>query len=362
MRFDSILIIVPTRKIKIVLVLMCLISLVIGAFKIYKHVIYKNDVYEISQQELQRLTLSAAAEINKVLAQVISSAEGLAERITVADVRAKDISSELKKILEINGNYHGGTVTFKPYGYASDTKLYSVYYSKSGVNGELTYSRLDKIYDYTSPDYDWYVRPMQDGNGWSEPYWDEAGKTYMITYSALFYKVDPTNGERYKNGVVTIDISMKQIKNIIESLNIGPSGFGALTTRDGNYLYHPNSNYVLSHKSIRDIADEKGDPDRLELAMRVERGESGVIDHVSTTTGQASWLIFAPIPISGWSLQNTFIKDDLQVDVDALRQQIIFITIIVILFLASLSMLLLRVHKGQPVSIWIAAESCSRAE
>ncbi len=355
MRLDSILIIVPTKKIKMVLLLICLCSFFIGAFQVYKHVVYKNKMYEVSRQELQELTYSAAKDIDILLTQVISSAEKLADRITTEDIRPKEMHVELKKILEANQNYHGGTVTFKPYGFDPNTNLYSVYYSRSGHHGELTYSRLDEVYDYTSPDYDWYVKPMESGNGWSEPYWDEAGKTYMITYSALFYKVDVESGDRHRNGVVTIDISMKQIKNIIESLNIGPSGFGALTTQEGNYLYHPNSDYVLSHMSIKDVAEEKNDPDRLKLAQRVERGESGVINHVSTTTGQESWLIFAPVPISGWSLQNTFIKDDLQLDLETLRQQIILITIVAIVFIASLIMLLLRVHKGQPVSIWIAS-------
>jgi len=258
-------------------------------------------------------------------------------------------------MLGANPNYHGGTVTFKPFGYDRNTNLYSAYYSRSGPYGEFKYQRLDEIYDYTSADYDWYVAPMASNNRWSEPYWDEAGKTYMITYSALFYSVDAVTGERQKNGVVTIDISMKQIKNIIESLNIGPSGFGALTTREGNYLYHPNSSYVLTHKSIKDVAQEKNDADRLELAARVARSESGVIDHVSTTTGQASWLIFAPVHISGWSLQNTFIKDDLQVDVNKLRQQIILVAITVITFVASFSMLLLRVQSGEADRIWIAS-------
>lgn len=354
-KFDSVSVIVPTRKIKMVLLLICLTSLVSVVFQTYQHVVYKNEVYESSQRDLQQLTVAAAAQIDAILGQAITSAEGLANRLSRAEIQKGEIAVALKKMLQANPNYHGGTVTFKPFGYDRNTNLYSVYYSRSGPHSEFKYQRLDEVYDYTSAAYDWYVAPMAGGNRWSEPYWDEAGKTYMITYSALFYSVDPVTGERQKNGVVTIDISMKQIKNIIESLNIGPSGFGALTTREGNYLYHPNSSYVLSHKNIRDVAEEKNDADRLALAVRAARGESGVIDHVSTTTGQASWLIFAPVPISGWSLQNTFIKDDLQLDVNRLRQQIVLITITAITFVASLSMLLLRVQSGESTRIWIAS-------
>lgn len=355
MKFDSIPVIIPTRKIKMVLLLICLAAFVSGALQIYQHVVYKSEIYESSQRDLQKLTVDAADDINTILGQAMASAERLANQLTQAEIRKGEIPITLKKMLDANVNFYGGTVTFKPFGYDSNTNLYSAYYSKSGPHGEFKYQRLDEIYDYTSADYDWYVVPMASDNRWGEPYWDEAGKTYMITYSALFYNVDRVTGERQKNGVVTIDISMKQIKNIIESLNIGPSGFGALTTRDGNYLYHPNSSYVLSHKSIMDVAEEKNDADRVELAEKVSRSESGVINHVSTTTGQASWLIFAPVHISGWSLQNTFIKDDLQVDVNKLRKQIILIAITAIIFISSFSMLLLRVQSGEAVNIWIAS-------
>ena len=194
---------------------------------------------------------------------------------------------------------------------------------------------------------------MVKGNRWAEPYWDEAGKTYMTTYSALFYAKDAETGEALPKGVVTVDISMRQIKNIIESLNIGPSGFGALTTQEGNYLYHPNYDYVLSHKNLRDVAREKNDKDRLKIADLAAKKEGGIINHVSTTTGQASWLIFEPVHISGWSLQNTFIQDDIQVDVDSLRRQVIWIILVAIIFLTSLSTIILKIHKGNIVRIWI---------
>ena len=337
---------------KRILLLVCLISFLSGVLLTYQHVAYKNDLYASLQRDLQKLTVNAATQIDAILAQAIASAESLADRLTRGEIRKDEVTAALKEMLEANPKFHSGSVTFKPFGYDPGIRLYSPYYSRLGPYGMLKFTRLDQIYDYTGADYDWYTEPMAHGNRWVGPFWGEAGKTYLTTYSALFYSVDPVTGARLKNGVVVIAISMKQIKDIIESLNIGPSGFGALTTREGNYLYHPDYSYVRSHKNIKDVAKEKGDADRLELAARAARGEGGVIDHVSTTTGQASWLIFTPVPISGWSLQNTFIKDDLQMDMNRLRQQIVWIAITAIVFLASLSMLLLRAYSGDPARLW----------
>lgn len=342
-----------SRWLQVILILMCLSSLTATVVLAYQHQVYKDGIYESSKTYLKQLTIDGALNIDAILQQAMISAEALADGLTNGKVNPTNMHVKLKKMLASNDNYYGGSITFAPYAYKSKTKLYSAYYSKSGADGDLTFQQLADIYDYTSPEYDWYVEPMAKSNRWDEPYWDEAGKTYMITYSALFYGEYPDTKEKGPKGVVTIDISLSRIKDIIESLNIGPSGFGALTTRDGNYLYHPNYEYVQAHRNLRDVASEKNDKGRLRIADMASRGEGGIIDHISTTTGQASWLIFETVPTSGWSLQNTYIKEDLDISVDILRQQIIWIIITTIVFLVLLTSLILRVNFGCPGRVWL---------
>lgn len=325
----------------------------------YQHLTYKEQSYSKAQTNLKQLTSDASGQINLILQEAMKSAETLADGLTTGVINSNNLLIKLKTMLAENPNYFGGTITFAPFGYDPKLRLYSAYYSKTGPNAALDFVQLANVYDYTKPDYDWYVEPMAKGNRWGEPYWDEAGKTYMTTYSAVFYVEDPVSHQKNPNGVVTIDISMNQIKNIIESLDIGPSGFGALTTRSGNYLYHPNYEYVLTHLNIRDVARQKGDSDRLLMADKAEKGEGGVIDHISITTGEKAWLIFETVPISGWSLQNTFIKNDLDIDVDKLRQQIVWILITLMAFSISLTALLLRISLGSPARVWLFTATAS---
>lgn len=348
-----------TKWLNIILWLGCMAMLISTVMLITHHLSFKNEVYESSKSDLKQLTVDAVDQIDSILQQAMISAETLADGLTSGQIDKQNMHDELKAMLGSNANYFGGTITFVPYGYDSKVKLYSVYYSKSGPAGELEFQQIADIYDYTTAEYDWYVEPMSKGSRWGEPYWDAAGKTYMTTYSALFYKRDPESNKMVPNGVVTIDISMAQIKNIIEALDIGPSGFGALTTRDGNYLYHPNYEYVLNHQNIRDVAKIKNDKDRLQIADMAAKGLGGILEHVSTTTGEKAWLIFESVPTSGWSLQNTFIKSDLDIDVDSLRHQIIWIIVSSILFLATLATLILHASFACPVRVWILTASIS---
>jgi len=331
----------------------CMAALLVSTVLTYLHLNYKNTIYETAKTGLKQITVDASKQIDVILRRAMVSAEVLADDLTTGAVDHDNMLARLREMLASNSKYFGASISFAPHGYDANIRLYSAYYSKSGPQGELEFQQLADIYDYTTPEYDWYVEPMSKGNRWGEPYWDEAGKTYMTTYSAVFYRIDPTTGTQLPNGVVTIDISMAQIKNIIESLDIGPSGFGALTTRDGNYLYHPNYEYVLNHQNIRDVARQKNDSNRLIIADKVAKGQGGVVEHISTTTGEASWLIFETVATSGWSLQNTFIKSDLDIDVDTLRHQIIWIIVSTILFVATLAALLLRASFGCPVRVWL---------
>jgi len=337
--------------------LVAILSFVGALLLTYQYVDYKEEINTSAKNELKTLTSNATAQIDAVLMDVTRSAEVLAGKLGQRNLAETELHVLLHETLESNENYSGGTITFRPYGYDKNKRLYSAYYTRA-ADGELVFQRLDKVYDYTTAEYDWYVAPMSKGSRWGEPYWDEAAKSHLVTYSAVFYEVS-SDEKQTPLGVVTIDISMNRIQSIIESLDLGPSGFGALTTREGSYLYHPNQEYVQNKKNIRDVAREKGDDSRLIIADDIIEGRGGIIDHVSTTTGQASWLIYESAPISGWSLQNTFIKDDLPIDVDSLRKDLIMIILLASVFLMSIAFLLLRTYYGEKTSVWLFSAICT---
>ncbi len=224
----------------------------------------------------------------------------------------------LEALLRDNPDLYGASITDRP---APNPHSIYVYKSESGecVRGEIP----DKYATTQEASYLWYREPMQSGrDGWSPPYYDDAGQVLMTTYSALFY-APADGGERVPAGVVTVDVSGERIRQLVQHLNLGPSGYGALTARDGTYLYHPNVEYLQTRKTILDVAQQKGDDDRVTMWAAIERGESGTIEHRSTTTGEDSWLIYARVGDSGWSLQNTFVKNDIAFDVDLLRRRLL---------------------------------------
>jgi len=330
-----------SRALSVVLLLICMSSFLAGIYQSYRYVNYKQNFYQQSKKDLLSLTISASKDIEKILQKAVIAADGLSKRISAGDLTATQMKPALKAFIDDNPLFYGASITFKPYGFDTNKRLHSDYYYRKQGQQEPAYLSLDQAYDYTTAEYDWYVLAMKEGSRWGQPYWDEAGQTYMVTYSTLFYQPDDIH-QQAPNGVVTIDISMAQMKNIIENIEIGSSGFGALVTQQGNYLYHPNSDYVKNHLSLLDVAEVKNDPDRVILAEKAANKESGVLDHISSTSGEESWLIYAPVTSSGWSLQNTFIKGDISTDIDEIRRRIIIMLTLLVLFVLSAASLLTK--------------------
>jgi hypothetical protein len=312
---------------------------------------YTRNVTASAKANLTALTGQAATSIDAILRQAMASVDAVASGLS-ADSLDKDAAlAGLRQGLEQHPDRFGAAVTYRPYGFDPRRRLYSGYYTRKA--GRIDYVQLDTAYDYTRPQYEWYGPALAGGARWTLPYYDDAAQTWMVTYSAPFYDRDP---ERPKAlGVVTVDLSMDGIRALVEGLDLGPTGFGALVARQGTYLAHPDAELVQGRRTLAQVAREQGDPDRLELAERIGRGETGILDHRSLTTGQDSWLAFAPVQAAGWSLQNTFIKDDLPWDTDFIRHLQIQLIVALVLATVAGAALALQVWSGASGRLWAAS-------
>jgi len=325
-------------------------SLILVAVLLYRHLSYRNAITRTARTELADLTSRAAGSIDSILREAMASTQSLAEGLSSRTLSHEAALSELKASLERNPRAYGGTITYRPYGYDGRQRLKSDYCVRRG--GRLDHIDLARVYDYTRPEYEWYGAAMTNGAWWTSPYFDEAAGTTMITYSVPFERRDPEGGTPERLGVVTVDLSMEEIRTIIESLNLGPSGFGALVSGRGVYLHHPIREFVIARKTLREVSREQNDPDRIRLAEAAEQRGTGMIDHSSRSTGLGAWLVYAPIPSAGWSLQNTFIKEDLPVDFDEMRRQLTSIAAAATLLVMASLALALRIQRGDDWRCW----------
>lgn len=215
--------------------------------------------------------------------------------------------------------------------HAPEKTLWSTYYFRSDgkICPAATPLHQEDYTDVSNPGMEWFYAPMgtgagKGGNLWVSPYLDDPGNTYMITYSSIIRQ-----GEGGKPiGVVTADISINQLEEIIEELVTGFDGFGALTYGDGRYIYHPSREYVKNKMDLLAVGKSKHDKDRIRVAKLARESRADVLAHVSTTTGEKSWLVVEPLRQAGWSLQNTFYKESFYSEAEVDRKRLLEIRLI----------------------------------
>jgi hypothetical protein len=340
------------NAIRLALVLLCILSFTAVLYYLLGHLAYRSRTVAESRLKVVELTKEAARKINAVLQQAVIAADSAAGFFTSGKFGLPGAKQFLRKLLKQNPYFYSGTITYKPYGYDPNRRLYSCFYVKNGQ--KLCYIQLDRHYDYTNPGYEWYGKAIEKGTHWSEPYFDRAASVLMVTYSSVFYRAGPGTKRKIPLGVITIDISLEGLTQIIESIDLGPGGYGSILSKKGVYLYHPNRELVIARMSILDVAREWNDPDRILLSERMSRGESGIIDHISTSTnGLESWLTYQPIPITGWSLQNTFLKNDIPLHRNTLRKQLIRITLVGLIFMIFLLLMIVSFIPAAPWRSWV---------
>jgi len=276
---------------------------------------YSRRMIEYDLEESARQLVSASVnKIEAILKPVQKVPENLACFLENNTLSEREVISLLKAVVERNTDIYGAAVAFEPEVLGQGGRHFASYFyrTKKGLEfvdlGAPSYNYLSK---------NWYKVPKELGRPqWSEPYFDQGGgNIVMSTYSVPFYRTK--GGKKYLAGVVTADISLEWLGNVVSSIKILKTGYGVLTSRNGTIITHPSSNLVLN-ETIFSLAEKRGDKRLREIGRRMIRGESGFGAFV-TATGRESWACYAPIPSPGWTLSVIFPRDELYSDVNRLK-------------------------------------------
>lgn len=202
-----------------------------------------------------------------------------------------------------NDEVFGTTIAFEADRSPLDGKAFAPYYFKR-LNNSIAYASLATLaYDY--PNKDWYRQPKElKAPVWSEPYFDEGGgNVVMTTYSVPFYR-QVKGGPRLFTGIATADVSIDWLGRQITGLRLYNNGYAALFSRKGVYLAHPDRALVLK-ETIFSVAERMDSLMLKEVGGAIGRGDSGFVKG-RNIYGTESWIYYAPVPSTGWSLAVVF--------------------------------------------------------
>lgn len=283
-------------------------------YRFSRHMIEKN-----AEESARNLAQSTANKIETILFSAQKVPENLVYYLENSPYDKEQLLSLLKMVVEKNPEVYGSTVAFEPYAFEKGTLYFAPYYYKS--TGKINFRYLGgDSYRYFY--WDWYRIPKELGlSGWSEPYFDVGGgDIIMATYSVPFYKT--VSGKRQFMGIVTADISLEWLRDIVSSVKILDSGYGFLISKSGAIVTHPRKNLIM-HETIFSVAEEQGSALLRELGRKMVEGESGFAPFPGIFSGKKSWTYYVPILSTGWSLAVVFPQDEFMADVIRLNRVVI---------------------------------------
>jgi phosphoserine phosphatase RsbU/P len=305
----------------------------------------------------------ASSTVNKI-DTVIEPVEGVVESISYflghflehMPYNEDELLHLMKVIVNSNPEIYGSTISFEPYKFNGASLFFAPYYYKDKEKLKLIYLGNDE-YDYFN--MDWYRLPKELGHPvWTEPYFDEGGgEILMSTYSVPFYKETDTGKEFM--GVITADISLAWLEELISSIKILDTGYGFLLSKKGLFVTHPGARQgsigmpkninlmtgspghalgdshkdLVVNKTIFQFAEDLKNEDLKEIGKNMTDGKTGFLLSKSIFNEKKIWIVYAPLVSTGWSFGAVFPQDELMSDVFLLNKQVIIIGIIGFLLL-----------------------------
>jgi sigma-B regulation protein RsbU (phosphoserine phosphatase) len=282
----------------------CILGAIIG----YSYVTARRLLEQELREKACHLATATAGRIETVQRSVEKVVQGLSLQIDAAAMKPDDVYALLDRAVRHNSEVFGAAFAPAP-GYFEAYGREAPYVCRPPEPGGPLNRKSLAADNYQYDAWDWYTQPRDLGRAvWTEPYFDEGGgNVLMVTYSVPCHVGGRSNEFL---GIVTSDVSLAWLADLMDSLDVGKQGYAFLVTGNGTYIAHPRKDLIMK-ETVFSAAESTGDDALREYGNRMLNGETGFGPATSLLTGNPSWLAFAPVPSTHWSVGLVFPKAEL---------------------------------------------------
>ncbi|MEW8955417.1 methyl-accepting chemotaxis protein [Clostridium sp.] len=273
------------------------------------------------ESKMQNQLKASSEEIQKKLLKHQQITQSLSKTVETfyKTINEEDYINLLKNTVLTNEETLGIGVWYEPYKFNSNKKFFGPYAFRENGSAKYTadYSKDDSNYNQE----EWYKIGVNSSKEvqWSRPYVDKVTNISMVTSSSPFY-------DENKNfmGVVTSDIELSTIKNMIEGIRIGDTGRAFLIDSSGTYLADKDQNKVMT-KSI--LEDENKSLKKLgEEVLKNKNGQSSFEEN-----GEENIAYYVTIPNVDWAIGMYISKSELYGPVQSLLIKLVSVGILAVI-------------------------------
>lgn len=270
-----------------------------------------------------------ANQFNSDMQSNMAIARTIENTLTVYNSSDRDeINDILREVLIANPNLIGTYTGFEPNAFDGKDAEYA------GTEGYDSTGRLvpywnkiggtmfvEPLLDYETSDY--YQLPKQlEQEVLTEPYLYQG--ELIVSY------VSPIIREDEFIGIGGVDVSLNYIDEIVSNVTAFEKGYAFTVSNTGILLSHPVHKEWIGTKTLNDFNDP-------EIEIMVEDilvGQGGHIETADITTGEDVIIFYEPVRTGNYSFILVIPKEDMLSDVTALRNELILISSLALIFMA----------------------------
>ena len=220
------------------------LSLSILAFTVIIFMITIGIIFVRTRHFVRQTATEQATQILNNTAQRITGLMGQVEVATdnsgwlvLRKLQPDSIMSFSHRILELNPDVDGCSISFEPNFFPDQGKYFSVY--SSNENGHIeTEQEGSREYDYFM--MTWYKEPIRQGKAcWVDPFHDYTpGTSYDMMIASYCKPLIDTNGRTI--GVISTDLSQRRLSQILLKERFFPNAYFIITGESGHLIATSN--------------------------------------------------------------------------------------------------------------------------
>jgi len=172
---------------------------------------------------------------------------------------------------------------------ATDEHITNLYFASEAAQTFFDLYESEMSFFYRIDEEDWYkLGKAANGLSFTEPFIEETTGALVISITYPVY-VDGS----YK-GLLGIDVDLESIGEIVSSVRITEGSYAILLSKDGTFLYHPDSSLTFTTNGT----ELEGDLGR--ICQDMVSGKAGYAE--AYYNGEPVVVFYNPMTMTGWSL------------------------------------------------------------
>ena len=277
----------------IMLFLIAVFIVSLGILFIRSRQMVRDEAMSRAEQELDNIVM----RVNGMMKEVEVATATAEWHLTDDQLQPDSLLYFARRIVSMNPNFDGCSISMEPNYFPQIGRCFSVYaYHK----GDSVVAKFEDPYEYFDKVY--YKTPVMLGKpSWVEAYAEDVTGKVSEEFDDLIvsFGVPLYNSKRNVIGVISTDLSMPWLSEVISAYKPYPNAYSIMLGADGQYLIHPDTTKLMK-KTVFSDTDTKSNQDLITLGHDMVSGNSGML---SVNIRGKRWLVlYKSLKRAPWSI------------------------------------------------------------